>query len=72
VRLPYPRNKKALTEAKLYWGEGYLLMAHLHNTARYRVLVGSEFLTRRAPQLVRHLMHGRYAGGGVSLWYEIK
>jgi len=72
VRLPYPRNKKALTESKLYWGEGYLLMAHLHNTARYRVLVGSEFLIRRAPRVAASLMHGRHPGGGVSLWYEIK
>jgi len=72
VRLPFARNKKALTEAKLYWGEGYLLMAHLHNTARYRVLVGSEFLIRRAPSVVASLMHRRYAGVGVRLWYEIK
>jgi len=72
VRLPYPRNRKALTEAKLYWGEGYLLMAHLHNTTRYRVLMGSEFLTRRAPHVAKSLMHARHGIGGVSLWYEVK
>jgi len=72
VRLPYARNRKALTEAKLYWGEGYLLMAHLHNTARYRVLVGSEFLVRRAPHVAKSLMQGKHGIGGVSLWYEVR
>jgi hypothetical protein len=72
VRLPYPRNKKALTEAKLYWGEPYLLMAHLHNTQRYEVLLASDLLQRRAPQLTNEFMQGKFAAGGVSLWMRIR
>jgi hypothetical protein len=72
VRLPYPRNRKALEEAKLYWGEPYLLMAHLHNRARYDVLVGSEFLQRRHKPLSQTLLAGRAPSGGVSLWFAIR
>lgn len=71
VRLPFPRNRQALIEAKLYWGEQYLLLAHLYNQARYRVLFASDLVERRLNELSRQLMHGRHGSGGVSLWYEI-
>ena len=71
VRLPYPRNKKALLEARLYWTEPYIVMAYLHDLSRYRVLFGSEFANRRFPEISRAMMHGRAAPGGVSLWFEV-
>lgn len=72
VRLPYPRNKKALLEAKLYWGEQYLLMAHLHNMSRYRLAFASDLLQRRRPDVARRLVGDVCAPGGVSLWLRVQ
>lgn len=71
VRLPYPRNIKALLDARLYWTEPYIVMAYLHDIARYRVLFGSEFANRRFPDIAKAMMHGKAGFGGVSLWFEI-
>jgi hypothetical protein len=71
VRLPFPRNKKALTEAKLYWGESYLVMAHLHNFFRYRVFFATDYLTRTGGDVLKKMMHSRFTPGGVSLWFKI-
>lgn len=72
VRLPYPRNMKALTEGKIYWSEQYLLMAHLHNTARYEVLFACDFLQRRRPDILQEMMWGRFVTGGVSMWIRVR
>jgi hypothetical protein len=71
VRLPFPRNKKALTEAKLYWGEQYILMAHLHNTLRYEVFFASDLLARRGGDILKRMMCNKFPSGGVSLWFKI-
>lgn len=71
VRLPYPRNKQALLDARLYWTEPYIVMAYLHDLSRYQVLFGSEFARRRFPEIAKAMMHGKAASGGGSLWFEI-
>ncbi len=72
VHLPYARNKEGLTQAKIYWGEQYVVMAHLHNTARYRVLFATEFLRKRQPEVLNRMMAGRYPVFGGSLWFQIR
>lgn len=69
VRLPFPRNPKALTEAKLYWGEQYLLYALLLNNPMFQVVYGSDYFSRLDRKRLEKLMHGRFPAGGVSLWY---
>jgi hypothetical protein len=71
VGLPYPRNKRAMIEAKIYWGEQYILMAHLLNTQRYKVVFGTHFLQKEKMEVLEELMGDRYKIGGGSLWYEI-
>jgi hypothetical protein len=71
IRLPYPRNIKALTDSKIYWSEQYILFAHLLNTERYKVLYASELLRRKRPEILKQLMAGRFAAGGASLWYKV-
>lgn len=71
TRLPYPRNRKALIDARLYWGEPYLLMAHLHNARRYEVLFACEFLRRRSPGKLKELRSEYNGIGGTSIWYQI-
>ena len=58
-------------DARLYWTEPYIVMAYLHDIARYRVLFGSEFANRRFPDIAKAMMHGKAGFGGVSLWFEI-
>jgi len=67
VRLPYPRNKKALMEAKLYWGEPYLLMAHLHNIRKYEVIFASDLIQRRFPDVAKSLIQEKFHSGGGKL-----
>lgn len=71
TRLPYPLDRQRLVRERVYWGEQYLVMCHLHNTARYRVLCAVELLQRRQPGLLAELMQERYHTRGGSLWFEI-
>lgn len=70
VRLPFPRNRAALTEAKLYWTEQYLLYALLLNNPMFSVCYGSDYHFRFNRQRLTEFMHGRYPAGGVSFWYR--
>ncbi len=72
VFLPYPMPQDWLADSKISWGESYLLMAHLHNTHRYRVLIGSNVLWEERRQFLDGLMMGRWHSGGGSLWYETR
>lgn len=71
VRIPWARNVKALTEAKLSWGEQYVLLAHLHNTKRYKVEFGSNWLASSFAELADLIMKKRYPAYGGSLWFSI-
>jgi predicted O-methyltransferase YrrM len=71
VSLPYASPIENLTVRRMNWGEQYLLMAHLHNRARYRVLLAIAFLKMQCPDALQALMGGKQAIGGGSLWYEI-
>lgn len=72
VFLPYAMPKDWLTESRISWGESYLLMAHLHNAQRYRVLIGSNLLWEKRRECLERLMMGRWHSGGGSLWYETR
>jgi hypothetical protein len=72
VRLPFPRNRGALTDARLFWTEQYLVYALLLNNPMFSVCYGSDYHFRFNNQKLAALMHGRYPHGGVSLWYQKK
>lgn len=69
IRLPYAQPVNHLIEHKLNWSEQYLLMAHLHNKHRYRVIFGSTLLDRQFPEVLDQLMHRRWPRGGASIWF---
>lgn len=69
VFLPYPRPRS--TSARISWSEQYLLMAHLHNVARYKVLFPSNYIAHRFPDLTAQLLDGRCEPTGGSLWFRI-
>lgn len=71
VFLPYPRPRSTVTAARISWSEQYLLMAHLHNTARYKVLYPSNYIAQRHPDLTAKLLDGRCGPNGGSLWFRI-
>lgn len=71
VFLPYPRPRSTVTAARISWSEQYLLMAHLHNTARYKVLYPSNYIAQRHPDLTAQLLDGRCEPNGGSLWFRI-
>lgn len=70
VRLPFPRNRGALTEARLYWTEQYLLYALLLNNPMFSVCFGSDYHFRFNRSQLSEFMHNRYPPGGVSFWYR--
>ncbi|OYU17792.1 MAG: hypothetical protein CFE34_13930 [Rhodobacteraceae bacterium PARR1] len=71
VFLPYPRPRSTIAAARISWSEQYLLMAHLHNTARYKVLYPSNYIAQRHPDLTAELLDGRVGPNGGSLWFRI-
>lgn len=71
VCLPYALPSDYLIQHKLSWTEPYVLLAHLHNTSRYKVLSSTAMLQLEAPERLALLTHGRYESGGSSLWYEV-
>ncbi len=71
VFLPYPRPRSTIAAARISWSEQYLLMAHLHNTARYKVLYPSNYIAQRHPALTAELLDGRVGPNGGSLWFRI-
>lgn len=71
VCLPYPLPREYLIEHKLSWTEPYVLMAHLHNRRRYKVLSSTAMLEMEANATLQQLMHGRFESGGNSLWYQV-
>ena len=64
--LPYQLPRQYLVENKLSWGEPYLLMAHLHNTRRYKVLISNTMLQLQAPGVLELLTAGKIDPGGSS------
>lgn len=71
VFLPYPRPRNTISAARISWSEQYLLMAHLHNTTRYKVLYPSNYIAQRHPDLTAELLDGRCGPNGGSLWFRI-
>ncbi|MER9845659.1 class I SAM-dependent methyltransferase [Mesorhizobium australicum] len=71
VSLPYAIPKVSLTKSRMNWSEQYILMAHLHNRTRYKVLLGNALLWKQRPKALQNLMNGKFESGGQSLWYEV-
>ncbi|MEI9428624.1 class I SAM-dependent methyltransferase [Mesorhizobium sp. Cs1299R1N3] len=71
VSLPYATPKASLTKHRMNWSEQYILMAHLHNRARYKVLLANALLWKQRPAALEELMDGKFEPGGQSLWYEV-
>ncbi|MET2827796.1 class I SAM-dependent methyltransferase [Mesorhizobium shangrilense] len=71
VSLPFAAPKANLTLSRMNWGEQYILMAHLHNRARYKVLLANALLRKQRPEALQNLMNGKFEPGGQSLWYEV-
>jgi predicted O-methyltransferase YrrM len=69
--LPFPLPMNHLIDHKLSWAEPYLLMAHLHNTRRYRVLLSNGLVGAEVPAALDRMMDKQFESGGTSLWYEI-
>ncbi|MBZ9888584.1 class I SAM-dependent methyltransferase [Mesorhizobium sp. BR1-1-3] len=71
VSLPFATPKANLIHRRMNWGEQYILMAHLHNRTRYKVLLANALLRKRRPDALDELMNGKFESGGQSLWYEV-
>ena len=71
VFLPYAMPAKWALEKHIYWTEQYLLLAYLLDNPKARVLFGSHYLQRRAPEASAAFMQGKHAAGGGSLWYRL-
>jgi hypothetical protein len=69
VYLPDSLTLQMLREQQIYWNEQYLLYAYLQGNPRTRVLYGSRYHWKRNRAVLERYMHGRYQGGGGSLWF---
>lgn len=72
IFLPYGFPRRQILDKHIYWTEQYLLYAYLLDNPRAEVLFSSAYAARALPEATRQLMHGRWAGGGGSLWFRIK
>lgn len=68
IFLPYAMPAKWALEMNIFWTEQYLLQAYLLDNPKARVLFGSNYLARKAPQACVEFMQGK---GGASLWYHL-
>ena len=72
IFLPYGFPKRQILDKHIYWTEQYLLYAYLLDNPRAEVLFSSAYAANALPEATRQLMHGRWAGGGGSLWFRLK
>jgi predicted O-methyltransferase YrrM len=70
IYLPEPLSLTQMRDHQIFWNEQYLLYAYMSSNPRTRTIYGSRYHSRRNPQLLDRLMHGRYKAGGASLWFE--
>lgn len=71
VYLPYAAPSQLALQKHIYWTEQYLLLAYLMDNSKAEILVGSCYMHRRMREQTLALMHGRFGGGGSSLWYRL-
>ncbi|WP_082151536.1 dienelactone hydrolase family protein [Caenimonas sp. SL110] len=70
VFLPFGMPQAWLLDMHIYWTEQYLLLAFLTDNPRARVLFGSAYNEHFNKPLLEDFMHGRFASGGGSFWFE--
>jgi hypothetical protein len=70
VFLPFGMPQKWLLDSQIHWTEQYLLLALLIDNPKVRVLFGSAYHKHFSPELLARFMHGRFASGGGSFWFE--
>src|SRR6185312_4847584 len=70
IFLPFGMPKNWLLHNHIYWTEQYLLLALLIDNPKIRVLFGSAYHGHFNAELLARFMHGRFAGGGGSFWFE--
>jgi hypothetical protein len=71
IFLPYAMPRNWALEKSIFWTEQYLLQAYLLDNPKARVLFGSNYLRRDAPEAAAALMQGRDRLRGASLWYRL-
>jgi len=71
IFLPYALPQRWALERNVFWTEQYLLHAYLLDNPKARVLFGSNYLAKRAPEAMAEFMQGKHRGGGGSLWYRL-
>jgi Methyltransferase domain len=72
IFLPYGFPRRQILNKHIYWTEQYLLYAYLLDNPRAEVLFSSAYAAKALPEATLQLMHGRWAGGGGSLWFRLK
>jgi SAM-dependent methyltransferase/predicted O-methyltransferase YrrM len=70
VFLPFGMPKSWLLERQIFWTEQFLLLALITDNPKVNVLYGSAFHEAYNTNQLWRLMHGRYACGGSSFWFE--
>lgn len=71
VFLPFGLPQKWLLDLQIHWTEQYLLLAWMIENQRVKVLFGSAYHEHFNPDLLKELMHGRYAATcSSSFWLE--
>ncbi|MEH6515086.1 MAG: class I SAM-dependent methyltransferase [Halioglobus sp.] len=71
IYLPYGMPKNQAQEKHIYWTEQYLLYAYMLDNPKIDVLFGSAYTKTALPEAMTKLMHGKYPGGGGSIWYKL-
>jgi len=70
IFLPFGFPQSWMIDHQYYWTEQYLLLALLIDNPRARLLFGSAYHKHFNPDLLSQFMHGSYAAGGASVWFE--
>jgi hypothetical protein len=70
IFLPFGMPRGHAMEKHIYWTEQYLLYAYLLGNSRTRVVFSSTYAQARLRPETDRLMHGRFGGGGGSIWFR--
>jgi Methyltransferase domain len=59
-----------IRDHQIFWNEQYLLYAYMSRNPGVRTIFGSKYHFLHNPDMLDKFMHGRYAAGGASFWFE--
>jgi len=59
-----------MRDLQIYWTEQYLLYAYLLDNSRTKIHYSSNYHVKHNREQLKSFMHGRFAEGGASLWFE--